>query len=164
MTQHAKQQCSQTILCSYALAQRFNTNLPHYLFFLFPSPPPDPLLGPNAATSGGESSFFADPARNAAMSNPVVAPGCPVAAPIIPFIGLLFCRSSHSARISGSTSIASAPQSSQGVYGTSNAGNSLLSTRYGSPRKMSMLTPPSRIIGFLRIAKALTTPSLAHVP
>jgi len=37
------------------------------------------------------------------MSNPPAAPDCPVAAPMMPFIGLDFCLSSHSARISGST-------------------------------------------------------------
>lgn len=34
---------------------------------------------------------------------------------------------------------------------------SLLSTRYGMPRKIPMLTRPSRIMGFLRMDKTETT-------
>ena len=62
--------------------------IPSHRFFLFPS------------------SFFDEPARKAAMSKSAI--GFPPAWPAAPgfmmlFIGLLFCLSSHSARISGST-------------------------------------------------------------
>jgi hypothetical protein len=64
----------------------------------------------------------------------------------------VFCRSSNSARISGST----AKYVSILFVRKEDLGNLLLSIRYGIPKTMIILTPAMRIIGFLSRLKGET--------
>lgn len=104
--------------CRIALRQQHrHAPYPSYflpVFSLLPPPPPElpppapprPLLEASCLLLSLlllSSLLLLEPARNAAMSKPPIglAPGCGPASRL--FIGLLFWRSSNSARVSGST-------------------------------------------------------------